>query len=218
MDDPKRLVADSYDRIHQRYVEWGGGHGNRRHRAVDVILDAGLVPDGGSALDLGCGTGALATAHLVGRGLRVTGVDISPRSIEAARESLPEATFLVADMAELAYPASSFDLVTAFYSVIHVPREEHADLFAGIGEWLRPGGVLLATLGTRAGVSTSDDWLDGSPMYWSNWDADAYSQFATDAGLTVRSADVETSIEDGTAVHFLWLVAQKSGPTTGRRT
>ena len=31
-----------------------------------------------------------------------------------------------------------------FYSIAHIPREEHAALFGEVARWLRPGGLLLA--------------------------------------------------------------------------
>jgi SAM-dependent methyltransferase len=207
-DDPRRLVASSYDAIHDRYVEWGGGHGDRRRNAIDSVFADGLVSPGGTALDLGCGTGQLATAYLVERGLCVTGVDISPSSVAAARRRVPEAQFMAADMTELEMPNSSFDLVTAFYSIIHVPRDLHIGLFRAISGWLRPLGVFVASLATRASENMAENWL-GAPMYWSNWDAAANERLVHEAGLDVIAADIERSTEDGVAVSFQWLIGRK---------
>lgn len=44
------------------------------------------------------------------------------------------------------FPARSFDAVTAFYSIGHVPKQLHATLFARISTWLRPSGLFLAAL------------------------------------------------------------------------
>jgi SAM-dependent methyltransferase len=213
MDDSKRLVADGYDSMHERYVEWGGGDGRRRRQVIGDLLDHELVPPGGDALDLGCGTGALATGHLIRRGLRVTGVDISPRSVEAARSLLPQARFMVEDMSALSFPAESFDLITAFYSIVHVPREEHAGLFGEIAQWLRPGGMLVATLGTRPSIDREPSWL-GVPMFWSSWDAESYPVIVEEAGLEILSADIESSLEDSSPVHFLWLQGRRPAPGT----
>jgi ubiquinone/menaquinone biosynthesis C-methylase UbiE len=207
-EDPRRLVASSYDAIYDRYVEWGGGHAERRREAIDAVLADGLVSPGGTVLDLGCGTGQLATAYLVERGLRVTGVDISVSSVAAARRAVPGAQFMAADMAELELPGESLDLVTAFYSIIHLPRDLHAGLFAAISRWMRPGGVLVASLATRASENVAQDWL-GAPMYWSSWDADTNERLVHQAGLEVIGADIETSLEDGIEVSFQWLTGRK---------
>lgn len=123
--DPKRTVADGYDRIAERYVAWSGGGSDPRGAYV-ALLEARL-PAGAAVLELGSGTGALTTARLAAR-FAVTGVDISGKSIDLARRNVPAATFLHADMATVRFPAATFDAVTAFYSTTHLPRDEHAPL------------------------------------------------------------------------------------------
>lgn len=208
-DDPKQLVADGYDRLHDAYAEWTSS-GSPRRRYLDRVFQLGLTPPA-TALDLGCGTGRHATRYLVERGLDVTGVDISPRSIEAARVEVPGARFLVADMSTVQFPAGSFDLVTAFYSIIHLPREEHAGILARIATWLRPGGYLVASMGgaERGDTSIEDRWLGLAPMYWSNWDASTNRRLVAGTGLDVVEAQVEAAIEDGREVRFLWVLARK---------
>jgi len=54
-------------------------------------------------LDLGFGTGALATQRLAER-FAVTAVDISARSIELAKRNVPGTTFVHAGMTVLDFP------------------------------------------------------------------------------------------------------------------
>lgn len=208
--DPKELVARSYDLMHRRYAEWGGGHGGRRRQAIDSVIDLGLVHPGQAALDLGCGTGELATAYLVERGLQVVGVDISAASVATAESRLPQARFMVADMASVQFPPRSFDLITAFYSIIHVPRAEHSGLFTQVAGWLRPGGVFVATLGGSMHETTAHDWL-GVPMYWSHFDPATTTELVEQAGLDILTASLDTEIEDGQKVSFLALSARLRG-------
>ena len=117
--DAKRIVADGYDRIAERYFAWS----DERPSAVRLAwLDRALavIPPGTDVLDLGCGAGVPMTRALA-RGRRVTGVDLSARQLELARANVPEATFLQADMTALDLPAASLDAVVAFYSLTHVP-------------------------------------------------------------------------------------------------
>lgn len=60
-----------------------------------------------TCVDLGCGTGAF-TRRLSALGLDVTGVDISPRSIERAK-TRAGARFLVGDVTNCSLPSASYD-------------------------------------------------------------------------------------------------------------
>ena len=208
MSSVKDLVSAGYDAIHGRYADWAGYDTSRRGHYLRLAAELGVLRSG-DALDLGCGTGRHATAHLAGAGFQVTGLDLSARSIEVARREVPAARFLVGDMATIAFPAESFDLVTAFYSIIHVPRDDHGRLLRRVARWLRPGGGLIATLGTTGGEAFADDW-HGVPMYWSSWDQRTNRRLVEAAGLEVLVDSVETSVEDGEPVTFQWVVARKS--------
>ena len=141
--DPKRLVADGDDAIFDRYERWEEEQGDgARGARIDAVLP--LVPSRRSALDLGCGTGTKATAYLAREFDAVTAVDISARSIEVARQRMPGVEFLAGDMTRVEFPAEAFDLVTAFYSVLHVPAGDQPGVVARVASWLVPGGVFLS--------------------------------------------------------------------------
>lgn len=208
------MVADGYDRLYEVYANWtGADHRGLRHRYIDMAFDAGLLLPA-RALDLGCGTGRHATAYLVDRGLTVTGVDLSPASVAAARSEVPAAPFLVG---VLELPPSSIDLVTAFYSIIHVLRGQHAGLLARIASWLRPGGFLVAAIGggQHSGEGIDKNWLGVADMYWSNWDVATNRRLVTDAGLSLLQANRKPQDEDGRVLHFLWVLAQKAAGGEG---
>jgi SAM-dependent methyltransferase len=209
--DPKQVVREGYDRIAERYLAWEQHEPSAiRARYTQWLLDA--LPPGADVLDLGCGAGGPTTQGLAGR-YRLTGVDLSPRSIALARENVPGARFLQADMAELELPASSFDGVAAFYSLIHVPRTEQPALLARIAAWLRPGGLLVVTMGTRGTPGDVDDDFLGTRMYWSTYDGETNRRLIEEAGLHIVQAQEEAEEEHGESVIFLWIVARKPGPS-----
>jgi SAM-dependent methyltransferase len=207
MSNAKDLVSAGYDTMHGRYADWAGRHTSRRQHYLVRAARMGVLK-GGDALDLGCGTGRHVTASLAEAGFRVTGLDVSARSIEAARRELPSVRFLVGDMATASFPPGSFDLVTAFYSIIHLPREEHGEVLRRAAGWLRPGGGLIASLGASCGDGYEEDWM-GVPMYWSSWDHRTNRRLMTDAGLDIILDTVETTLEDGEPVASQWLIACK---------
>ena len=145
--DPKRVVADGYDQIADRYLDWSALRPSAARLRGLAMADA-AIPAGAEVLELGCGAGVPMSAALA-RGRQLTGVDLSAEQIRRARRNVPGATFLQADLATLDRPAASLDAVVAFYSLTHVPRDEHAALFGRIRTWLRPGGVFIASLGVE---------------------------------------------------------------------
>jgi len=205
--DPKQVVEQGYDRIAERYVEWAqDGRTEERARYTSVLLDE-LSP-GATVLDLGCGAGVPTTQQLAQR-FEVTGVDVSARQIALAQQSVPEAQFIQADITQLDFPPASFDAVAAFYSIIHVPRQEQAKLLRDIASWLRPGGLLVATMGAHSMKVDFDADFLGAPMYWSSFDSQTNRRLVKEAGLHIVNAREETAKEFDEPVTFLWIVAQK---------
>jgi cyclopropane fatty-acyl-phospholipid synthase-like methyltransferase len=167
-----------------------------------------LLNDGDPVLDLGCGVGVPATAILA-QHHEVTGVDLSPVQIARARRLVPTAQFQCADMSSVEFPSQGFAAVVAFFSIIHVPLEEQPALFKNIYHWLRPGGYLLATVGSGAWTGTDDDW-HGAPMYWSHADRATYLAWLEETGFEVLWTRF---IPEGTGGHTLVLAGTPTLPS-----
>lgn len=205
-DRPQELVAHSYDAIAERYAAWtGDALAGARQRYVELLQRE--IPPGAPVLDLGCGTGVPVARALATR-YRVTGVDGSARSIDLARQNVPDATFLQADMTQVEFPSASFAAVISSYAIIHVPRVEHAALLQRLAGWLQPGGLLIATMGAVESEGMEEDWL-GAPMYWSHFDAGTNQQLVTNAGFELVEAALDTADEDGQPITHLWIVGRK---------
>ncbi len=128
--DPRDIVEARYDRIAARHLAWINEiRGDPRLRFLNDLM--ARLPAHPAALDLGCGAGVPCTALLAERG-DVVGVDLSRTQLELARQNVPSARFIKADMATIGLPPASFDAVTAFYSIAHVPRVTRRSLFSGI--------------------------------------------------------------------------------------
>jgi SAM-dependent methyltransferase len=98
------------------------------------------VPAPGRAtLEIGCGEGRVAR-DLASRGHRVTGIDVAPTLVRAARSADPGGAYVIADAAHLPLTARRFDVAVAYNSLMDID-----DLPGAIGEVervLRPGGHL----------------------------------------------------------------------------
>ena len=111
---------------------------------------SGAAGAGTSALDVGCGTGALTRvlADRLGAGA-VAAVDPSASFVAAARERLPGVDVRRAVAEQLPFDDGRFDLVLA-QLVVHF----RADPVAGLREMARvarPGGVVAATVWDHGG-------------------------------------------------------------------
>jgi ubiquinone/menaquinone biosynthesis C-methylase UbiE len=82
------------------------------------------------------------TAHLERLGLSVSGIDLSPEMIAAARRRYPGLRFEVGSMLSLDVPDVSLGGVLAWYSTIHIPDERLPEVFAEFYRVLAPGGYL----------------------------------------------------------------------------
>jgi SAM-dependent methyltransferase len=114
--------------------------------AADV---AAVAPTGARVLEVGCGPGHLSIRLARHHEFEVIGVDLDPAMIARARANAARPgngdqhrpSFVVGDVASLAFPDGSFDLVVSTLSMHH-----WADPTAGlaeIGRVLRPGAQAL---------------------------------------------------------------------------
>jgi SAM-dependent methyltransferase len=117
----------------------------QEERAADLAgrVQRLLAPFSGEerALDVGCGTGALAYA-LAPHVREVVGVDSSAELLAAARERAPaNATFIDGDATALSFGWGEFDLVGCLRVLHHVRRPEL--VVAELARVMRRGGRLL---------------------------------------------------------------------------
>ncbi|MBX0293531.1 class I SAM-dependent methyltransferase [Haloarcula nitratireducens] len=184
--DQRDVVRSGYDEIAATYAAERDGEGRERSLVEEL---ASALADGGRVLDAGCGAGTPAADVLAERH-DVVALDISREQLQTARERVPSAGVVQGDLAHLPSPDDAFDAVVSYHAVIHVPREEHAAVFAEFERVLRPGGRLLAAVGSEPWVGENDDWLDtGERMAWSFYGVDRNRELLAEAGFEVT--DVE---------------------------
>jgi len=131
-------LREDFDRI-ALLAEDPSDHNARYH---GFLIDQ-LPPSFGTALDIGCGTGAFSRL-LAARADHVLGLDLSPNMIQVARQRsshLSNVDFRIADVANWTFPLESFDCVAAIATLHHLPME---GLLSRMGSALRPGGTLQA--------------------------------------------------------------------------
>ena len=103
-------------------------------------------------LDAACGDGYLARA-LAACGARVTGIDLGPRLIEAAkqRDPLGEIDYRVADLSQpLPGESGTFDAVASHLALNDV--HDYRGYIATLGDLLKPGGRLVVAFNSPYGA------------------------------------------------------------------
>jgi ubiquinone/menaquinone biosynthesis C-methylase UbiE len=203
--DPKRVVEQGYDQVAYDYARLEGESEWPRMRWLRKLLNR-LEP-GSSVLDLGCGSGKPADVE-ISKEHQVTGVDISQTQINLARQNIPTGHFLHGDAGSAEFPPSSFDAVVSFYTLEHIPREEHKTVLRHIYKWLRVGGLLLISMEAGDYDDVMGEWL-GVPMFISCYDPDTMKQMVNEAGFELLETAIETQLEGVNDIPFLWVLGQK---------
>jgi ubiquinone/menaquinone biosynthesis C-methylase UbiE len=120
------------------------GHSRRVAEYAEEMLGmVGFAP-GQSYLDFGCGNGAAAIHLAAKRHLKVTGIDVDPEQIEAARSKSDETAtvrFLTADGVELPFGDNEFDFVATHMVTHHISEWQNA--LRQMLRVLKPNGYLI---------------------------------------------------------------------------
>lgn len=103
------------------------------------------IPSGGAILDIGCGNGNISIA-LGLQGYRVTGIDISEKTILKARSlnRLPNVEFMVSSAEELGKTQEKFDAIICSEVLEHLKDPEV--ILSHVGRLLHSHGLLIVTV------------------------------------------------------------------------
>lgn len=133
-------VADTYDHHYDHH------RGRNYHTRLSNQLIAAL-PENGTILDIGCGTGLFVEKYIA-RGGTAVGLDISARMVERARERCTGSEFIVGEAATIPFRDGSFDAVSSMlvFSYIRDPEAMLSEAY----RVLKPGGaIVICTLGKK---------------------------------------------------------------------
>lgn len=124
------------------------------------LVDA-MLPRGARVLDAGCGPGRVG-GELARRGHRVTGVDVDPALVAAARTDHPAADWRVGDLAELGLE-DRFDLIVCAGNVLTFLAPGTApEVLRRFGTHLADGGRAVVGFGTGRGYPVPEFLQDAA--------------------------------------------------------
>ena len=202
-------VPNPYDLI---AAEW---HANKRApdyiehvlNDVDRVLEG--LPAGAKVLDLGCGTGEPIAKHVIERGFRLTGIDESAEMLKFARQTIPEAELIHADMANVAL-TGTFDAAVAWDSMFHIERKHHAAIYRKLANALRDRARLLLSVGGSA--PAEDDSVEGftSEMYGHTFYYSGFAPQVTRKLIEESGFEIELSeVDDPSSRGHIAVIARK---------
>ncbi len=189
--DRRQRTRASYDTLAREYAariygELSGKPFDRER--LDTFAER--VRPIGLVCDLGCGPGHIAR-YLQERGAHTFGLDLSLGNLQQARGLNPQLEFLQADMLALPFVRDSLGGIAAFYSIIHLDRQQLPAAFREMRRVLRPGGWLL--LAFHLGTETlHQDELWG---YAVNLDATLFTLAEVITHLEEAGLRVEEAVE-----------------------
>ncbi len=139
---------------------------------VDWICDTLMLKTGDAVLDMGCGPGLYAS-RLAERGLVVTGIDFSQRSIDYARE------FAASHQLKIDYrcqdymaldAVSKYDVVMQIYGdYCTFSPEQRQTILENVQRALKPGGYFVldvTTEETRRKYGLKNNWYVSEGGFW----------------------------------------------------
>jgi cyclopropane fatty-acyl-phospholipid synthase-like methyltransferase len=202
MHKPYDLIAEQWQA--GRGVSWYLQHVSPY---VDRILEG--LPERARVLDLGCGTGQPIAKYIVEQGFRVTGVDESEQMLKFARQTVPEAELIQADMVTFEL-TDTFDAAVAWDSMFHVERKHHAGIYRKLANALRAGARLLLSVGGSA--PAEDDSVEGftSEMYGQTFYYSGFSPEAARKLIEASGFEIELwEVDDPTSRGHIAVIARK---------
>jgi 2-polyprenyl-3-methyl-5-hydroxy-6-metoxy-1,4-benzoquinol methylase len=154
----------------------------------------------GKALDIGCGTG-YGTRYLYNLGIDVRGIDVSPNVVSYASRHYAGPEYAQSSAERLPFPDGTFDSITAFEVIEHVPDPQKA--ISEIRRVLKKGGRLFtSTPNPRNLRSVLKHILYGrpypqkvcedNPYHVKEFHYDEFIDFLKQNGFTVKAVHGQT--------------------------
>lgn len=132
-------------------------------------------------LDLGCGAG-YDSKILSKLGANVSGIDISEKLIQIAKDSVPECRFFVGDITKKFSELGKFDGVLCLATIVHVDITKMKSTLENIAEVLKKGGLLLLSSCDGVGKSAEKSYVkidgDAYDKDFNNYNASELCAFA----------------------------------------
>jgi len=145
-------IRDFYNEIADDYA-----NDEYENDSILTLLEqfTSLLPPSPKILDMGCGAG-YRCRDLNSPGAMITGIDISEKAIQIARDKNPDCLFAVMDFMTMSDSLGRFDAIISIATLIHVPKNSLPIMFSQISKCLNENGLLLLIVSDGNGETQSN--------------------------------------------------------------
>jgi SAM-dependent methyltransferase len=181
-------TVKAFDLAAQRYHDLF--HNEMNEKEYDRrLLDSFAAQCGDEALicDAGCGPSGHIGRYLYDKGMRVIGLDISPKCVELARRYNPGMRFELGDINNMPFENGIFDGIIAYYSIISTPKKYVDGIFDEFNRVLKPGGRLLVAVKAGETEGFINDILGIQvEIYFAMFSEDEIAGYYENAGFSLE--------------------------------
>lgn len=197
----KKKIQDAYDEIAETYTQTTEQNETPQEQIQITQKFISNLPETGLLLDAGCGS-----KTTLNHNLKSVGIDFSRQQLEQhTTENYPYA-LTQGDMTHLPFKDNSFRALTAFYSLIHIPLEDHQHVINEFARVLEPNSYALITEGSDQWQGSNEDWLESdTEMQWEIAGIQKTKQQLRTAGFTIIELKKvpDPTTEDGQKPFYL---------------
>ncbi|MEO7922345.1 MAG: methyltransferase domain-containing protein [Chitinophagaceae bacterium] len=119
------------------------------------------VTSGDTVLDIGCGSGLLASFIAGNKDVKVLGIDANPSAIGFCRDTyrLPNLSFEQKTTEDIRFNENSFSRIALLEVIEHISTEQAVKLLGTIQDLLKPGGRLVISTPNKKSCWPLIEWL-----------------------------------------------------------
>jgi SAM-dependent methyltransferase len=154
-------------------------------------------------LNVGCWTASFETQFRNDK-TNITGIDISLEALKIAKDANPHCSFVSADAFYLPFEDNSFEVVSLFMVLEHIPKNTEPKLFKEINRVLKEGGYFIITTPHNELMGNIFDvahWLVGHRHY----KVDNLQNMLNEAGFEFEKLMLKGGVWANISIPFFYL-------------